>query len=324
MESLSRTIKELNYIEKYDSDYPDLIKRLNDCKIELSDISSTISDKAQELFYDEKTLIEAQKRLDEINLLKRKYGNTIEEILNYYDKCSEELFELKSNKDSVQAYENEASAILKRLYSESVELHNERVKCAEVFEKSILKELSDLEIKNASFKVDFKALPEFSENITVNENGLDDLEFLISPNMGQPLKSLSKTASGGEMARIMLAIKNISSDIENINTIIFDEIDTGISGNTAEVVAEKLFMISKGKQVIAVTHLSQLAAMADFHYLIEKKIIDNNTVTTVRLLDDELQIEEIARLAGGVDNNEYSIPHARQMKNKCIIFKNSF
>ncbi|MCI7583242.1 MAG: DNA repair protein RecN, partial [Christensenellaceae bacterium] len=155
-----------------------------------------------------------------------------------------------------------------------------------------------------------------------NNNGFDSVEFLISPNKGEPLKPLQKIASGGEMSRFMLALKNITARLDGIETMVFDEIDTGISGATAQVVAEKLYNIACDRQVIAVTHLPQLASMADLHYKIEKHETEDKTVTDVFLLDEKGELDEIARLIGGSSYSEHAIPHALEMKKHANAFKN--
>lgn len=321
IENLSLSLKELASLEKYDDIYGLFKERIDNVLIELKDIVNEVKSKAEELTYDENQLIKLQKRMDEINLLKKKYGSSIKEILSFYERKSKELFELKSNKENFEKYKNEYNNASKRLYDLCIQINKERKEVATEFEKRIIKEFEELGIKNANFKVEFKAIPEYSENLSYNNDGLDEIEFLISPNAGQPLKSLAKIASGGEMSRIMLAIKNISSDIEDIATIVFDEIDSGISGNIAEIVAKKLYRISKGRQIIAITHLSQLAAMADYNYLISKETVSNSTVTKIKNISGENLIFEIARLSGGLNDNEFSIPHARQMKENCDNFK---
>ncbi len=321
IENLSLSLKELASLEKYDDIYGLFKERIDNVLIELKDIVNEVKSKAEELTYDENQLIKLQKRMDEINLLKKKYGSSIKEILSFYERKSKELFELKSNKENFEKYKNEYNNASKRLYDLCIQINKERKEVATEFEKRIIKEFEELGIKNANFKVEFKAIPKYSENLSYNNDGLDEIEFLISPNAGQPLKSLAKIASGGEMSRIMLAIKNISSDIEDIATIVFDEIDSGISGNIAEIVAKKLYRISKGRQIIAITHLSQLAAMADYNYLISKETVSNSTVTKIKNISGENLIFEIARLSGGLNDNEFSIPHARQMKENCDNFK---
>jgi DNA repair protein RecN (Recombination protein N) len=194
----------------------------------------------------------------------------------------------------------------------------EREKAAQVLEKNITDELENLEMKNSEFKVNLL----YSDNETnFTKNGLDCAEFLISSNIGEPLKPLSKIASGGEMSRIMLAIKTILANVDSIPTLIFDEIDTGISGKAAQKVGEKLSYISKNHQVLCVTHLSQLACMADNHLLIEKNSNGENTFTTVRSLHSKGRIEEIARIIGGSDITTLAIKHADELIKAAKIFK---
>ena len=191
----------------------------------------------------------------------------------------------------------------------SKEIHSVREEYAKKLADSICGQLKELGMNNATFYVDIS----FDFN-SVSENGADNVLFMFSANAGQPPKALSKVISGGELSRFMLAVKNIISDVDGIQTMVFDEIDTGISGKIAQVVAEKLYNISTGKQVLAVTHLPQLASMADAHYLIGKTTENGKTFTHVQLLDDAGTLQEIARLLGGSDYGTHALPHAKEMK----------
>ena len=189
------------------------------------------------------------------------------------------------------------------------------------FEKAIIKELEALGMKGSVFKVDLKGEADIDSIEKISPVGYDNAVFLISANVGQDARSLSKIISGGELSRFMLAIKNIAAKSDNIDTMVFDEIDTGISGRIAEVVAEKLYSISKDRQVLAVTHLPQLGAMADCHFGISKSVVGNKTVTNVRLLDSNERTVELARLIGGSEGSKFAALHAEEMLEKADIFK---
>lgn len=186
------------------------------------------------------------------------------------------------------------------------------------FEKDITKELCDLGMGGSTFKVDFKCTSDVDD---ISANGMDSVEFLISPNVGEPLKPLAKIISGGEMSRFMLAFKNILAGVDDIGTMVFDEIDTGISGNISQVVSEKMCNISRARQVIAVTHMPSLASMADNHYLISKSTENGKTYTHIDLLEDDT--DEVARLIGGNDYSIYAVPHAKEMKANAQRYKAS-
>ena len=189
------------------------------------------------------------------------------------------------------------------------------------FEEAIIKELEALGMKGSVFKVDLKGEADIDSIENISPSGYDNAIFLISANVGQDARSLSKIISGGELSRFMLAIKNIAAKSDNIDTMVFDEIDTGISGRIAEVVAEKLYSISKDRQVLAVTHLPQLGAMADCHFGISKSVVGNKTVTNVRLLDSNERTVELARLIGGSEGSKFAALHAEEMLEKADIFK---
>ncbi len=239
--------------------------------------------------------------------LKRKYGRDEEEILSFYDKIKMRYQLL----DNIEEKRREINKRLKVLNEENLsraeKLTEIRKNIAKDFEKQIIVELSEMNIKNIEFYIAFQDLDR------VTENGKDQIDFMISTNKGQDVKSLSQVASGGEISRFMLALKAILADYDNVQTIIFDEIDTGISGRTAQIVGEKLLKISKKRQVVVITHLPQIAALANSHYLIEKNTIDNKTLTSMKAIDQEERVHEIARLISGVDITELSISSAREM-----------
>lgn len=312
----------LGGVEKYDESLSELIERLESVKIEISDIADSLSTIADGYVYssDYATLIE--EKYDLIKSLKRKYGPEIVDVMKYRDDALAQKDELENS-----SYEREKLAKLKEqtrleLYECAVLLSKARAKVATRLEKEITTELCELGMKSTTFKVEFDEIPtveEFEDRFT--KKGIDNVEFLISPNVGEPLKSLAKIISGGEMSRFMLALKVIISKIDGIGTLVFDEIDTGISGAIAYEVAKKLYKISKYAQVIAVTHLPQLASIADNNYLIQKEVVDNTTLTFVKELNSQDKLREIARLAGYVEYNESENAYVKDLVEQLNEFK---
>ena len=307
-------IREINAVLRFDSKFETLAERLESIKIDLRDIADEISTEIEGLAYDPKELEKIEERIAEIRKIKKRYG-PIEDLPEFLEKNYIELEKLKNaeqiiadlNKTLIQ----EGNLAIKY----AIELHNERVKIAKTFNNSIVKNLKELGMKNTTFEAEI-IFPENSENILkiANENGADSVRFLISPNLGEPLKPLSKIASGGEMSRFMLGLKNITAELEGIDTLVFDEIDTGISGLIAKVVAQKLNDVSTNRQVLAVTHLPQLASMADHHYLITKFEKEGQTITEVHLLDELGSVKEVMRLAGSDPNSVVGEQNALELK----------
>lgn len=309
---ISEAIRNLKSVTRYDETLAELESRLEDARIEISDIADTLEGYSDNFDFDQRTADKIERRVDAIKLLKRKYGATVEDILDELAKMESEYDELCNSDEKIEELQEQKEKLLSLVFARGQKLSEERRATALKFEKAILKELNDLAMKGTEFKVSFSDLPDeqsFVDQMT--STGFDSVEFLISPNVGEPLRNLSKIASGGEMSRFMLAIKNIIAGLDGIETMVFDEIDTGISGKVAQTVAEKLYNISVGKQVIAVTHLPQLASFADTHFLISKSVVDRKTLTSLVVLDDAGRVEEVSRLAGAV--TEIGKMHAKQM-----------
>lgn len=309
---ISEAIRNLKSVTRYDETLAELESRLEDARIEISDIADTLEGYSDNFDFDQRTADKIERRVDAIKLLKRKYGATVEDILDELAKMESEYDELCNSDERIEELQEQKEKLLSLVFASGQKLSEERRATALKFEKAILKELNDLAMKGTEFKVSFSDLPDeqnFVDQMT--STGFDSVEFLISPNVGEPLRNLSKIASGGEMSRFMLAIKNIIAGLDGIETMVFDEIDTGISGKVAQTVAEKLYNISVGKQVIAVTHLPQLASFADTHFLISKSVVDRKTLTSLVVLDDAGRVEEVSRLAGAV--TEIGKMHAKQM-----------
>lgn len=306
---IKSSISALNTISSFDEDIPALTDRLNSAKLEIDDISETLSDMLDRLDFDSRSADKLEDRLEEVRGVLRKYGGNYTSLQSFYDEAKSEADMLSNAADRVEELENEIKKAGKNLADSAAKLTALRQKAGGEFEKSMVGELSDLGMGSSIFKVQIESTQDMDE---IGENGADKVEFLISPNIGEPLKPLAKIISGGEMSRFMLALKNIVAGIDGIGTMVFDEIDTGISGNISAVVSEKLCNISRNRQVIAVTHMPSLAAMADSHYLISKSAVDGKTLTHVDLLTDDT--DEVARLIGGNDYSKFAVPHAKEMK----------
>lgn len=298
--------KELSSIAEYDkvlSEYNENVERI---MYELQDISREIRNYKESIDFEPYELEQIEIRIDEINNLKRKYGNTIEEIFEYYDKTKNRLDEILNRDEKVEELKREILRIEKVLNDKAEKLTQARQKVAYSLEEVLLIELKSLNMKNVVFKVNFE-----KSNFTLE--GKDDIEFMISFNLGEDIKPIYKVASGGEMSRFMLAFKTILADIDQIDTLVFDEIDTGISGIAAQIVGEKLSQIAKKKQIICITHLPQIAANADTHYCIEKNTSNDRTFTNIRRLDRDQKRDEIARLIAGSNITEKTIEHASEI-----------
>jgi DNA repair protein RecN (Recombination protein N) len=321
VQNIKLSYKELSDITKYDSDLEPILERLDSAIIELDDIADTIRGKLEDTESGNIDINHIEHRINEIKSVKRKYGKDIEDINSFLSKAKDELDELLTAESTISKLDVIKIDLESKLITLANKLHNERVKSADKFSKAICANLRELGMKNSVFEVKI----ELYDNILANMNnyGADMVEFMLSPNLGEPLKPLAKIASGGEMSRFMLALKNVIAEIDEIDTLIFDEIDTGISGAIAKVVAMKLNDIANNRQVIAITHLPQLASMADVNYLIEKKVEDGKTLTYVNELTDESIYIELMRLAGSVENSVVGLSSAKELKHWAISYKAS-
>ncbi len=309
VDSISTAIRALGKIEGYSKDYEDCLNTLRSVYYDIQEVSRTIVDLRENVDIDSEKKNEIEDRLDLIFSLKRKYGNSIEEILKYKDQISKEIETIENLEDYINELKNKQSKIEDEMLDLCKIMNKIRVEESKTLANKINNELEELEMKNAKIrvKIDFNKENEF------NSNGLDDVEFYITTNIGTDEKPLIKIASGGEMSRIMLAIKRVLADTDEVPIMIFDEIDTGISGNAANSVSEKLKAISKKHQVICVTHLANIAANADYNYYISKEVVNGQTETNIRLLDEEETIKEIARISSG-NITETTLKHAKELK----------
>ena len=311
IDSLSIAIRALEKIETIDKNYEKVSSNLKGIYYELQELARDISNYKEDIYFDEQERNKTEERLDLINSLKRKYGNTIKEILEYKKDIQEEIQHIENLEDYNNKLKSELEQIQNEMEEMSEQINKIRVKQAQKLSESINLELKDLEMKNAKINVKVEKQENF------NKEGKDKVEFLISTNLGEDEKELIKIASGGEMSRIMLAIKKVLSDTDKTPVMIFDEIDTGISGNAANAVAEKLNLISKFHQVLCISHLPNIAAAADYNYFISKKVTNERTNTNVRLLQEKEVIEEIARISSG-KVNDVTIKYATQLRNKKV------
>ncbi len=307
LDSINKSIALLSNISEYDKDLLPLLDRLREANYELQDLNNEFKYYMDNIQLDEERLNILSERLDLVNRLKKKYGNNVQSILDYRDSTEEALDKLLNHENEIRVLREKLREQEEELYGLSKKLSESRRSLALDLEEAITRELDELNMHNVRFKVDFK------ESSNLASDGIDKIEFLISTNLGEDLKPMSKIASGGEMSRIMLGFKSILAKYDGIPTLIFDEIDSGISGRTAQVVGEKIHKISKERQVISISHLPQIAAMADSQYSIYKEIKKGRVTTFIKKLDEEERVLELAKLLGGVDLTETTINHAKEM-----------
>ena len=309
IEGINEAIRSFEKIEDLNEKYSEKLVELKNIYYEIQELSRDVSDMNSSLVFDEEKRNEVEERLDLIFSLKRKYGNSIEEILEYKQNVEEEIFAIENCEEHNNRLKEQLKTIEKQMLELCEKMNILRTKYAEVLNKSINKELTDLEMPNAKFQTNI----EYLEAGNYNENGLNDIEFLITTNIGDEPKPLIKIASGGEISRIMLAIKTVLADSDKVPVLIFDEIDTGISGKAAKAVGEKIKIISKKHQVLCVTHQPSIAAKGDFNYFINKKVKNEKTVTNIKLLNEDEVVQEIARIASG-DITDISLNHAKELR----------
>lgn len=304
----------LQGVQKYDSDLDNVAARLQSAKYELDDLTEIIESKISECDYNPAQVDKIMERLDEIKRLKRKYGGTVTAVLDYLEQAKDKYGRLVDATAQIEEINGKMEQLKAKAYELSKKLSQFRKDSAEEFCELVKKELSDLGMKNATFSAVFSE--ELSlESFLPSEKGFDSVEFMFSANKGEPQKPLAKVISGGEMSRFLLAVKNITAKIENIPTMVFDEIDVGLSGTVAQMVAIKLANVSRKYQCIVITHLPQVAAMGDNNYFINKFVENEKTVSQVTVADIELKTREVARLMGGENIGEYGIKHAGEMLN---------
>ena len=303
---LAQAAYALSRIARYSDDYTGFQERLTDLKYQVQDIADEVRDSLDELSYSADELQTIEARLDIIHRLRRKYGADCDEILAYLDKAQKELDEIEFADDRVEQLKKKLAKQEKQAWDAALALRKNRQEQGAVMAEKILSELSQLDMPRVQFQCRFRETELTSE-------GADGVAFYLSANAGEDLKPLSKVASGGELARIMLSMKNVLAEKDAVDTLIFDEVDTGVSGRAAQRIAEKLKSLAKHKQVLCVTHLPQLAALADTHMLIAKSEHDGRTYTTVTPLDRKGRAMELARIIGGAHITETTLKSAEEM-----------
>ena len=307
---ISGAIRALEKIETIDNKYSDINSNLKNIYYELQELSRDVSSCKEDTYFDEDEREEIESRLNLIYTLKRKYGNNIEEILKYRDEIEKEIQYI----ENLEQHNNKLKGELKDIETKMTEyahvLHKTRISCGKNLSNKINKELEDLEMKNASINIKVNYYEE-----EFFETGKDSVEFMVKTNIGEDEHELSKIASGGEMSRIMLAIKKVLADTDKMPVLVFDEIDTGISGKAAKSVAEKLKAISNNHQVLCISHLAAATAIADYNYYISKKVINQRTNTNIKLLNEDEVIHEIARISAG-EINDATLKYASELRNK--------
>lgn len=303
---LAQAAYALSRIARYSDDYTGFQERLTDLKYQVQDIADEVRDSLDELSYSADELETIESRLDIIHRLRRKYGADCDEILAYLDKAQKELDEIEFADDRVEQLKKKLAKKEKEAWDAALSLRKLRREQGKRMEERILSELAQLDMPRVQFQCRFR-------ETELTADGADAVAFYLSANAGEDLKPLSKVASGGELARIMLSMKNVLAEKDNVDTLIFDEVDTGVSGRAAQRIAEKLRALARHKQVLCVTHLPQLAALADTHMLIAKSERDGRTYTTVTPLDRQGRISELARIIGGTNITEITRKSAEEM-----------
>lgn len=303
---LDKVIANIVEVTRYNKDLKEVEENLEDIRFRISDIAKDLDRYVSSSEVDEERLQFLRERIDLVNNLKLKYGNNVKAINSFYEEISERLrflqnFEDNLNKLLKEIEEKEAEALVL-----AEKISQKRKKTSEILEKKVEEEINKLNIKDAKFKIEIKEKE-------LSFDGIDKIEFLIAPNLGQDLMPMAKVASGGEMSRIMLGFKSIIAEKDNIPTLVFDEIDTGISGKTAQIVGNKIKEVSKDRQVIVISHLPQIVALADTHFAIKKDVVNNSTISTIDKLSYDERVNEVARLIGGMNVSEIAIETAKEM-----------
>ena len=319
---LSRLKNNISSLSEYENEFKSYLESLEESSIVINELIQSLINLIEKVEIDPSQLEKIEERLDLIDRLKRKYGNSIKEILDYLEKIKKEVKNLTGLKENQEELENLIKEKFTEYCKKAIALSKKRKEDAKKLEKEIEREISLLGMEKARFKVNFKTeeLKEF-EIDKIKEKGIDEVEFYISPNPGEDLRALKKIASGGELSRIMLGLKSIGKEKEFGKTLIFDEIDTGIGGKTAETIARKLKRLAEFHQVICITHLPQIASFATSHFKIEKEVREGRTYANVKFLDFKERVEEIARLISGFKITPTSLKNAEEMLRQNLNLK---
>ena len=305
--NLGNAMNELSDVSDLSENLQEINTKISDAFYSLEDVARDISDELDSMEWNGERLNEIEERLELIHQLKRKYGDTIEDILHYHSRIEKELREMENAEQNSEKQERQLSEALEKVKELAIKLSKQRKKSAKKLEKMIHEQLSALYMDKAVFEV------KFLNNSKLYSKGIDKVEFYIQTNPGEEMGPLAKIASGGELSRIMLALKTIFSQKMGVTSIIFDEVDTGVSGRVAQAIAEKISQISNNSQVLCITHLPQVAAIADNHYYISKSVNDGRTETSLKELDEKQKIREIARMLSGSEITELTLKHAEEL-----------
>ena len=322
LDGLSEALRLLDEAKEFDSRLSPHYDTLSSVIADVEDVMHELRIYTDGVDYSQEELDNTESRLSLIYSLKRKYGSTVEEVLDYAQKSRERLAAIESSDERRAELTAQLSAETEKLSEIAKRLTKSRMSAALDLQERIMNELADLDMQKMRFSAEVSMIEETDGSPKYGSDGCDNVEFMISANPGESLKPLAKIASGGEMSRIMLAIKSVLSDSDKVETMIFDEIDTGVSGRAAQKIAEKMGMLAKKRQILCITHLAQIAAMADRHYIIEKNSDEGSTRTTVRPIEGEERIQELARIIGGVVVTELTLSAAREMLDMAEAYKN--
>ena len=307
-DSIGSIVRAMSRLSDVDETSVELLNQISEIESLLNDFERSLSDYADDNVFDESDFMQSEERLDKIRGIYAKHGGSYDTTIDFLDASLAQIEKLEHASEYKEKLSMEVEKLKKVILSECDELTKVRKRGALKLSKLVKQSLIDLNFLQVEFDVEFAGSKDFTSK------GNDEIIFKISTNPGEPMRSISEVASGGELSRIMLALKSVMADTDEIPTMIFDEVDTGISGRTAQMVAEKMALLSAKRQIIAITHLAQIAAMADNHYLIEKKAYENHTATDIRRLDEAEEVSELARILGGVAVTENVINSAREMK----------
>ncbi len=316
-DGISRALRDVSEVSQLDGGLSDIVSALSDAESIISDASRSLSAYISDMERDAGRFAEVESRLNTLNLLKSKYGRTIDDVIKSGEEKSARMEKLLDHDEYIKKLKDELAALESDVDRLSAELSKMRQEAAATLCEAVSESLNELQFLDARFTMEFTRRADYSAN------GYDEAEFMISANPGEPVRPLSAIASGGELSRVMLAIKTILAKKDTIDTLIFDEIDAGISGRTAQAVSEKIYLVARERQVICITHLPQIAAMADHHYLIEKSAVDGGTISSIQSLYGDETVAELSRMLGGAEITEVTMENARQLKSQAAELKNS-
>ncbi|MGG7176108.1 DNA repair protein RecN [Clostridium paraputrificum] len=307
LESLSKVISEISSIERHLDPIKERRELLEGAYFTLEEVTRDVRDFGDEIVYDEDRLAKINERIYEINTYKKKYGATIEEVLEYYKALKSKYDDLVNAEEILRELNQREKKLLDEMKEVGIVLNSIRNKYSYSLENQILKELSYVGLDKSRMKIEIEFVDDY------NERGFDSVSFMISTNPGEPLKPLERVLSGGELSRIMLALKCVFADKDDIATLIFDEIDTGISGAVGQRVGEKMYQVSLGHQVLCITHLPQIAILSDHHYFVSKEVVDEKTFTRIKLLQTDEKINQVASMMGGTEVTEATLKNVKEM-----------